>query len=400
MLRKQLSYFRSTWELYLRPSLTYEVGAVEYDDFKPSEEPVYILGRKYSTFHELDDLRTNITSKVWLTYRRNFPAISGTDYTSDTGWGCMLRCGQMVVAEALMRRHLGKDWQWSQETKDENYLRVLRMFQDKKNCTYSIHQIAQMGVSEGKTVGQWFGPNTIAHVLRKLSAFDKWSSIAMHVAMDNVVVMDDIRKVCRVETSDAEGGVRNRTQSHGLAAAAAYSWKPLVLFIPLRLGLSEINPIYYCGLKRTFALKQSLGIIGGKPNHALYIIGVVGDDLVFLDPHTTQLAVDLDVEGPEDESYHCAHASRMDIGQLDPSIALCFYLPTEAEFDSWCNLAHKHLISQMKQPLFEITEHRPIGWPDFTEEVQRLEQEPQSTEFTVLEQERKYDTSDDEFEIL
>lgn len=310
----------------------------------------------------------------------------------------MLRCGQMVVAEALMRRHLGKDWQWSQETKDENYLRVLRMFQDKKNCTYSIHQIAQMGVSEGKTVGQWFGPNTIAHVLRKLSAFDKWSSIAMHVAMDNVVVMDDIRKVCRAETSDAEDGVRNRTQSHGLAAA--YSWKPLVLFIPLRLGLSEINPIYYCGLKRTFALKQSLGIIGGKPNHALYIIGVVGDDLVFLDPHTTQLAVDLDVEGPEDESYHCAHASRMDIGQLDPSIALCFYLPTEAEFDSWCNLAHKHLISQMKQPLFEITEHRPIGWPDFTEEVQRLEQEPQSTEFTVLEQERKYDTSDDEFEIL
>lgn len=399
MLRKQLACFRSTWDLYLRPSLTYEVGVVEYDDFKPSEEPVYILGTKYSTFHELDDLRSNITSKIWLTYRKNFPAISGTDYTSDTGWGCMLRCGQMVVAEAVMRRHLGKDWQWSQGTKDEKYLRVLRMFQDKKNCTYSIHQIAQMGVSEGKEVGQWFGPNTIAHVLRKLSTFDKWSSLAMHVAMDSVVVMDDIRKICRVETTDAEDGIRNRTQSHG-AAAGAHSWKPLVLFIPLRLGLSEINPIYYCGLKRTFALKQSLGIIGGKPNHALYIIGVVGDDLVFLDPHTTQLAVDLDVECPEDESYHCAHASRMDIGQLDPSIALCFYLATEAEFDSWCNLAHKHLISQMKQPLFEITEHRPLGWPDFAEEQQRLDEEPQSTEFTVLEQERKFDTSDDEFEIL
>lgn len=25
---------------------------------------------------------------------------------------------------------------------------------------------AQMGVSEGKAVGQWFGPNTIAQVLR------------------------------------------------------------------------------------------------------------------------------------------------------------------------------------------------------------------------------------------
>ncbi|XP_075744954.1 autophagy-related 4a isoform X5 [Rhipicephalus microplus] len=348
MLQKQLARFRSTWELYLRPSLTYEVGAVEYDDFKPSEEPVYILGTKYSTFHELDDLRSNITSKIWLTYRKNFPSISGTDYTSDTGWGCMLRCGQMVVAEAVMRRHLGKDWQWSQRTKDEKYLRILRMFQDKKNCTYSIHQIG---------------------------------------------------KICRVEATNTEDGIRNRMQPHG-GLAAARSWKPLVLFIPLRLGLSEINPVYYCGLKRTFALKQSLGIIGGKPNHALYIIGVVGDDLVFLDPHTTQLAVDLDVECPEDESYHCAHASRMDIGQLDPSIALCFYMATEAEFDSWCNLAHKHLISHMKQPLFEITEHRPLGWPDLAEDQQRLDEEPQSTEFTVVEQERKFDTSDDEFEIL
>jgi cysteine protease ATG4 len=27
------------------------------------------------------------------------------------------------------------------------------------------------------------------------------------------------------------------------------SWKPLVLVVPLRLGLSEINPVYVQGLK-------------------------------------------------------------------------------------------------------------------------------------------------------
>jgi cysteine protease ATG4 len=56
------------------------------------------------------------------------------------------------------------------------------MFIDKRHSSYSIHQIGmsyilrnkkiqidllvQMGHSEGKEIGQWFGPNTIAQVLR------------------------------------------------------------------------------------------------------------------------------------------------------------------------------------------------------------------------------------------
>ena len=88
------------------------------------------------------------------------------------------------------------------------------------------------------------------------------------------------------------------------------SWKPLLLFISLRLGLSDINPVYIPGLKASFSLPGSLGVIGGRPNHALYFLGHVEDEFLFLDPHTTQPATPEQVEEgevheEEDASYHC-----------------------------------------------------------------------------------------------
>ena len=42
-------------------------------------------------------------------------------------------------------------------------------------------------------------------------------------------------------------------------------------------------------LQECFEMPQSLGVIGGRPNHALYFVGCCDDQLVYLDPHTTQV---------------------------------------------------------------------------------------------------------------
>lgn len=117
----------------------------------------------------MDELKNDIKSRIWITYRKNFAPISGTNLNNDSGWGCMLRCGQMVLAQALINMHLSRDWRWKSDCPlqfDLQYREILKLFQDKKNSTYSIHQIAQMGASEGKNIGEWFGPNTIAQALK------------------------------------------------------------------------------------------------------------------------------------------------------------------------------------------------------------------------------------------
>lgn len=81
----------------------------------------------------------------------------------------MLRTGQMVLSQALIRTRLGRNWRWKKDEDEptrEEYLDIVRNFSDKRTATYSIHQIALMGACEGKNVGEWFGPNTVAQVLK------------------------------------------------------------------------------------------------------------------------------------------------------------------------------------------------------------------------------------------
>jgi cysteine protease ATG4 len=112
-------------------------------------------------------LSKDIETRIRFTYRKGFSQINGNGPDSDQGWGCMIRCGQMMLAETLTRIYLSRDFKWNSElTGHPYYWKILSYFRDEKLAPYSVQQIAVMGVSESIQIGKWFGPNTIAQVLK------------------------------------------------------------------------------------------------------------------------------------------------------------------------------------------------------------------------------------------
>jgi len=50
----------------------------------------------------LDNFKLDFKSRFWFTYRTDLPALPHSRLKSDVGWGCMLRCGQMLLAQAFV----------------------------------------------------------------------------------------------------------------------------------------------------------------------------------------------------------------------------------------------------------------------------------------------------------
>lgn len=99
------------------------------------------------------------------------------------------------------------------------------------------------------------------------------------------------------------------------------------------LGLGSIHQEYYDSLRYFLSLPQTVGIIGGKPKSALYIIGYQNDSLLFLDPHFAQPACSSDQDLLNKlETYHCSSYKLIPMRSAESSISLGYYFKTKDSF--------------------------------------------------------------------
>lgn len=313
---------------------------------RPLSDELWILGEKFSMKSRSHAIKDRVASLPWMTYRRNFPKIGTTMYQSDQGWGCMLRCGQMMLAEALLTASGGEhDGERDSGPADEGsdtweevgrrqLVRpsVLSLFADTLDAPYSIHNIALRGQVMGKSIGEWFGPNCMAQVMRMLTdaSGQRDSGVIVHVAMDSVVCTEEIEK------------------------KAGPEWQvPLLLLIPLRLGLDSLNQRYGKTLKEMFKLTGCVGAMGGRPNAALYFVGTQDEELLYLDPHKVQVTVGPMQRHTKLSSYTPNGLERLPIRLADPSLCLGFLISSA---DQWAQFLDEVTASAPpEQGLFSVT---------------------------------------------
>lgn len=344
--------------------------------------PVFLLGKCYH-FKALDDesntesctseasddevitgnvdgFRRDFTSRVWLTYREEFLALPGSTLTSDCGWGCTLRAGQMILAQGLLFHILGRDWTWPEaltlESLDtetwtssaarrlvatleaslqgdrtqvtqslcpdqvsaeeaDSYLRetyhrtIVSWFGDGPSAQLGIHRLVQLGMTSGKQAGDWYGPAVVAHILRKAvgEATDPMlKGISVYVAQDCTVYSADVIDSHSGQTGSPDG-------------------RAVVILIPVRLGGEKINPEYFSFVKSILSLDYCIGIIGGKPKQAYYFVGFQDDSLIYMDPHYCQSFVDVSTSDFPLQSFHCPSPKKMAFHKMDPSCTIGFY---------------------------------------------------------------------------
>lgn len=280
-------------------------------DQETVQSPVTILGKKYAC-EEGDDgcslkLLTAVSKRYWMSYRLGFEPIAkhkdgplplsfvqnmifntnvgntfanihsfvdNDNFTTDVGWGCMIRTSQSVLANAVDQAGYPVD---------------VAMFADTTQAPFSLHKFVQTASDLPLRVrpGQWFGPSAASLSIQRLChERNEHTSQPLHVVVcDSGDIYDN-----------------DITQF------------PLLLLLPLRLGIDHINAVYHDSLLQLLAVPHAAGIAGGKPSSSLYFFGFQDSSLLYLDPHYPQSVT------AGTQSYHSNSYSKLAIDDMDPSM--------------------------------------------------------------------------------
>ena len=240
----------------------------------------------------LDDFE----SRPWMTYRSNFPAIKKSNdvkasasmslsvrlrsqldqggFTSDTGWGCMIRSGQSVLANTLVMLRLGRGWgsKWTLESMALISIQiggeVPERTRNEKSFLYSpTTQKPRSQYKDSWNTALWRVVNIRASGSDPLRRPDASSKSTLSTLLRMPLT------ACRALSDQyGQSGLKVYMNGDGadvyedsftkLAKAKDETFTPTLILLGIRLGIDRVTPVYWEALKAALRLPQSIGIAG------------------------------------------------------------------------------------------------------------------------------------------
>ncbi len=108
--------------------------------------------------------------------------------------------------------------------------------------------------------------------------------------------------------------------------------RTLLLLLPLRLGLQEVNSLYFDFITGALQLPSSVGIVGGTPGRSLYFVGCQEEELLFLDPHILRPTPFAAASAPDlVAEFHTDRVLSIPVKEMDPSMMFGFVCANREE---------------------------------------------------------------------
>lgn len=247
-------------------------------------------------------------------------------FTTDIGWGCMIRSMQTLLANAIRLEMLSLNTllDTTYDEKQENTdLYIAELFKDESDYPFSIHNITKLGFELFKVnVGDWFGPSIGAQCIQKIISTQKEFPIdECFVSVDSGTIYED-------ELQDY---------------FSKHPAKSVLVLLCVRLGLNSINDEYIESFYDLFESGKGYkfaGIAGGKPFKSLYFFDRKGNSLVYSDPHHVSNYSDLitnnNIMKDFKDNYKVDTAT---IEELDPSMCIGYVINSS---EGLANMKNKH----------------------------------------------------------
>lgn len=338
-----------------------------------------------------DDIKRfhkKISKILYFSYRKNFLPIKSYKtqglFTSDAGWGCMIRSSQMIFARALY-----KIFFYENKNINEALNQTLSLFfetpytvgnipaiyanyesetvksKSVDNTQYniksiyppfSIKPICSIGEIYNRAAGEWFSDVNMPNIYKIINENFNVIPKLKIITFQTLLTLQNIVETCFTKVKQGEGndiitfnGEQYQFKNYGL------------VFVSVRIGINTIPIEYHQSIKNLFNCKQCIGFIGGKDFSATYFFGYGNDNIFYLDPHYTQEALhdNNNRKGIED-TYLTKKVYQLNFNRLQTAFTIGFLFRNGKEYIELQQWIEKYCKENNPCFQYEIEERKEI----------------------------------------